>query len=282
MKIFIMPNITRVDAKRVTDDICKKLRELNADFWLADEHSEYFAGSGAKFAPLSEILPNCDVIIAVGGDGSIIRAAKEAIKYAKPVLGVNAGRLAFMAGLEDNELQMLSNLIDGNYKTDKRLVLKVTVKNAERVVSTGYAINECFISNGEKQRMTTINAGLNGTDFSGYLCDGIIVATPTGSTAYSLSAGGPVVDPELESIIFTPVCPHSLVGRSIIFRPDDVITISSGEDKSMYCSTDGKKPLCVPGDCVVEISRAEFTADFIRIKSDNFIDILYSKLAQRR
>ena len=277
-----MPNITRVDAKRVTDDICKKLRELGTVFLFDSEYEEYFRDTGASFGNIDEILPDCDAVIAVGGDGSIIRAAKQAVKFNKPVLGVNAGRLAFMAGLEDNELSLLSRLIEKNYEIDKRLMLKTVVKNGDKIISEDYALNECFITNGEKQRMSAINVALNGSDFNGYLCDGVIAATPTGSTAYSLSAGGPVVDPELESILFTPVCPHSLVGRSIIFRPDDVLTVFSGEGALLYYSNDGKEPIPVSGSSVVEISRAEFTADFIRIKSDNFIDILYKKLAQRR
>ncbi len=274
--------MTRNDSPKVTAGICAQLRALDAPFFLSPDYEETFAGSGAVFAEEDEALKECDAVIAVGGDGSIIHAAKRAVKYRKPVLGVNSGRLAFMAGLENDELGLLSRLIDGEYQLDKRLMLKTTVLRGDEELFSDYCLNECLVTNEEKQRMSTIDAALNGSTFNGYLCDGIIVATPTGSTAYSLSAGGPVVDPELESIIFTPVCPHSLVARSILFKPDDVISITSGEGVNLFCSNDGASPVPVAGDCRVEISSADFTADFIRIKSDSFIDILYKKLAQRR
>lgn len=280
MKIAILPNLSRKESEEIINNVCLVLRHLGAEIFLPVEFYSSLKNTGAEFDTVNSIVPNCDAVIAVGGDGSIIHAAKEAVKYSKPILGINAGRLAFMAGLESNELEKLSCLIDGSYTLDKRFMLKTTVKDADGE-HIDYALNDCFITNEEKQRMSTINVALNGNTFHSYLCDGIILATPTGSTAYSLSAGGPVVDPELESIIFTPVCPHSLVGRSIIFRPDDHISVSSAESKNLYFSNDGNLPQLLNSGNEIEISGAEYTADFIRIKNDNFIDILYSKLTQR-
>ncbi|MBR5773072.1 MAG: NAD(+)/NADH kinase [Clostridia bacterium] len=282
MRISVMPNITRSQAKKVTEDVCNRLNSLGAEYYLDSEFENVFDITGAKFGKTDEILPLCDAVIAVGGDGSIIHAAKEAVMYKIPVLGVNAGRLAFMAGVEDDELELLSNLIEGEYALDRRFMLKTEVYYGNECVETDYALNDCFITNEEKQRMSEIDVALNGNIFNGYLCDGIILATPTGSTAYSLSAGGPVVDPQLESILFTPVCPHSLMARSIIFRPDDKITVSSAEGKNLYYSNDGASPVRISGEGRIVVSRADFTANFIRIKSENFIDILYRKLAQRR
>ena len=187
-----------------------------------------------------------------------------------------------MAGLEDNELHLLSRLIDGDYYLDKRLMLKVSVIRNGEVISTDYCVNDCLVANEEKQRMSEIDISLNGSLFNKSLCDGVLVATPTGSTAYSLSAGGPIVDPELESILLTPICPHSLVDRSLVFKPDAVIGVESAENEVLCVSADGMEPQRVEPGCIAEISRAEFTANFIRIKSENFIDILYRKLAQRR
>lgn len=282
MKIAIIPNITRCEANKITCGICDNLKRLGAEYYLPENLTDVFNDSGAIFKDVDSALAVCDIVIAVGGDGSLIHAAKEAVRYSKPVLGINAGRLAFMAGLEANELELLSNLINGEYTVDKRFMLKSTVIKNNEVIRTDYALNECFITNEERQRMSEINVSLNGNIFNSYLCDGIILATPTGSTAYSLSAGGPVVDPLLESILFTPVCPHSLMGRSIIFRPDDIISVSSAENANLYYSNDGGDSVLLDSDSRIEISRADFTADFIRIKSDNFIDILYQKLAQRR
>lgn len=277
-----MPNLTRSEAYDVTLNICRSLDELGASYSFLPEFSEKFSQTKASFLPVDEAVENCDAVIAVGGDGSIIHAAKFAAKHHKPILGVNAGRLAFMAGLEDNELHLLSRLIDGDYYLDKRLMLKVSVIRNGEVISTDYCVNDCLVANEEKQRMSEIDISLNGSLFNKSLCDGVLVATPTGSTAYSLSAGGPIVDPELESILLTPICPHSLVDRSLVFKPDAVIGVRSAENEVLCVSADGMEPQRVEPGCTAEISRAEFTANFIRIKSENFIDILYRKLAQRR
>ena len=282
MRIALVPNLTRTEAFDVTAGICERLKKLGAEYCFSLEHKNQFEMTGADFLPADEAISGCDAVIAVGGDGSIIHAAKLAVMKQKPILGVNAGRLAFMAGLEDNELNLLSRLIDGNYTLDKRLLLKSNIIKNGEVISTDYCVNDCLVTNEEKQRMTAIDVALDGKNFNSYLCDGVVVSTPTGSTAYSLSAGGPIVDPELESIMLTPICPHSLVDRSLMFRPDAVITVSSAEERNLCISNDGVEPVIVEPDCHAEISRAEFTANFIRIKSDNFIDILYKKLAQRR
>lgn len=282
MKISVIPNLSRDSNLEITNNICKNLIDTGTDVVVPSSLKDRIFTDKVSFSDYKSCFDFSDIVIAVGGDGSIIHTAKEAAKFHKPILGINAGRLAFMAGLESDELNLLSCLADGNYEVDKRFMLKSTVYRNDEILFCDYAVNECFITNEEKQRMSTIKASLNGNVFNGYLCDGIILATPTGSTAYSLSAGGPVVDPTLESILFTPVCPHSLMGRSLIFRPDDIISVSSDEDVNLYLSNDGEKAVSVNKDCRIEISRAEFTADFIRIKSDNFIDILYKKLAQRR
>lgn len=282
MRIAIMPNLTRAEASRVTERICKELRKLGAEISLPYEHKTESFRFKADYMPEDEALKNSDAVIAVGGDGSIIHAAKQAVLHGKPILGVNAGRLAFMAGLEDNELDLLSRLIDGNYTLDKRLMIKADVIKDGEVLYSDFCVNDCFITNEEKQRMAEIDVSLDSRKFNSYLCDGVLVSTPTGSTAYSLSAGGPVVDPELESILLTPLCPHSLVDRSLIFKPDAVISVESAEGNRLCVSCDGGAPMFIEKGCKAVISRAEFTANFIRIKSDNFIDILYKKLAQRR
>ncbi len=282
MRIAIMPNLTRAEASKVTENICKELVKLGAEICLPDEHKNELGYIAADFLPCDEAVKNSDAVIAVGGDGSIIHAAKQAVLHGKPILGVNAGRLAFMAGLEDNELDLLSRLIDGDYSLDKRLMIKADVIRDGEVLYSDFCVNDCFITNEEKQRMAEIDVSLDSSRFNSYLCDGVLVSTPTGSTAYSLSAGGPVVDPELESILLTPLCPHSLVDRSLIFKPDAVISVESAEGNRLCVSCDGGVPMFIEKGCKAVISRAEFTANFIRIKSDNFIDILYKKLAQRR
>ncbi len=282
MRIAIMPNMTRAESERVTGEICSNLDSLGIEYSLPAELESVFSHSNAEFTDAETSVGKSDIVLAVGGDGSIIHAARFAVKHGKPILGVNAGRLAFMAGLESDELALLSKLVQGDYTLDRRMLLKTCVVRGDETLAVDFALNECFITSSERQRMSAIDVALNGNVFTDYLCDGLILATPTGSTAYSLSAGGPVVNPELESIIFTPVCPHSLTGRPVIFRNSDVISVKSKDGETLLYSNDGAATLPIEPDCRIDISSSELTANFIRIKSDNFMDILYKKLAQRR
>ncbi len=280
MTVTIIPNLTRTQAGEITKKICSVLDGNGINYCIPSEYRNKLVIENALYGNTDETVEKSDAVIAVGGDGAIIHAAKAAVRYGKPILGINAGRLAFMAGLENDELDKLSSLIDGSYTIDRRLMLK-TVISGNKAGITDFALNDCYITNNHKQRMSNIQIFLNGEKINDYVCDGIIISTPTGSTAYSLSAGGPVIDPELESILLTPVCPHTLFNRSIIFKPTDVISIKSAEDETLLYSNDGNEPKSFDGSKKIEISRADFTADFIRIKNDNFINILYRKMKDR-
>ncbi len=282
MNLTLMPNMTRSGAYDITLGVCARLDELEAQYCFAPEYEGYFADTKAKFVPDEESICGSEAVIAIGGDGTIIHSAKLAAANGKPVLGINAGRLAFMAGLECNELDLLSRLIDGNYKVDKRIMLKALLMNGDDVITSEYCVNDVYITNEERARMAEIKVELGSRAINNYLCDGIVIATPTGSTAYSLSAGGPVVDPQLKSILLTPVCPHSLFDRSLIFAADAEITVYSTNNSTLCLCADGTQEVTIFGGCRVVISKAEYTADFIRIKADNFINILNNKLAQRR
>ena len=183
MRITLIPNLTREAALRVTHRVCASLDSLGADYSFFEENKAPFDSTKASFLPPDEALAGCDAVIAVGGDGSIIHAAKYAVMHGKPILGINAGRLAYMAGLEDDELDLLPRLIDGDYTLDRRIMLKASVMDGDKCLSSDFCVNDCFITNEEKQRMSLIDVASNGRVFNSYLCDGIVVATPTGSTA---------------------------------------------------------------------------------------------------
>lgn len=282
MIFTVLPNLTRQGAEEITCGICERLGSLGARCCLPEEMSKKFTALSAVFMPVSEAIRQSDAVIAVGGDATIIHAAKRAAAAGKPVLGVNAGRLAFMAGLEGHELDLLSRLIDGDYTVDKRLMLKTMIMRGDECISSDYCVNDAYISSGSGVRMESIDVCLGDRLINSYLCDGVLAATPTGSTAYSLSAGGSVVDPELESILLTPVCSHSLFDRPLILRPDAVLKVTSAAKKPLKVSLDGQEFMNIEPGCRAVVSRAEYKAEFIRIKSDNFIDILSAKLAQRK
>ena len=281
MNIAILPNLTRENACEVTRQICVRLTELGATAMLDEAIRPEFADSNAQFLPPDQMLGSCDLVIAVGGDGSIIYAAHQAIRAGKPVLGINAGRLAYLAGLEQHELPLLDRLLTGEYKTDRRMLLKAQILQDGAVLHEALCINDAILSRVGAAKLTGVQVLVDGRETCDYLGDGVIVATPTGSTAYTLSAGGPIVDPSLDSLLLTPICPHSLSGRTLLFAPQTELTLRVTTDSALGLTCDGADPLPVPKGAQVRIRRAETSAYFIRIKTDSFIDIYHTKMQQR-
>ncbi|MBQ7046842.1 MAG: NAD(+)/NADH kinase [Oscillospiraceae bacterium] len=280
IKFAIIPNLTRENASEITRSICEKLDEFNAGYFIPYDNRALFSDTYAEFLPEEEMLDKCSAVITVGGDGTIIHSAKKAALYSKPVLGINAGRLAFMAGLEINELDLLKKLITGEYFIDKRMMLKTVVESNGERVDCGYSINDTTVMRMGRLKIVELNVDLNNRHFNKYLGDGLILATPTGSTAYSLSAGGPIVDPQLEGIILTPICSHSVFSRSLVFGSDSRLSVSSADSSDFLISCDGDEPIVISGKDNVTVQRADISANFIRLKPDNFVDILNRKMVQ--
>lgn len=284
MKIALLPNLTRSCALEVTQAVCECLSTLQVPFYFPNDLQNVLP-QNYGFLPPEQLLAQCDIVIAIGGDGSLIHAAKKAVAYKKPVLGINAGNLAFMAGIEKNELHLLKDLISGNYAIDPRMMLEVTCKSPQdsETKNLGYCLNDVVVARGEQIKLIQLAVYADGKLVNNYYSDGIILSTPTGSTAYSLSAGGPVVDPKIESIILTPICTHSLFARSLIFESNSEICVeipADGED--IYISCDGEHSEQILPGSILTVKKANLYADFIRIKNDSFIDVLNSKLSQRR
>ena len=280
--IAILPNLTRENAALVTSEICRTLSSFGADVLLDASLSQTFDDLPVRFLPEHDLLETCDLVIAVGGDGSIIYASHKAIPFGKPVLGINAGRLAFLAGLERHELPLLGRLFTGEYTAERRMLLRARVFSPNGgVLCETLCINDAVLSRTGAAKLTEFLVDADGKRVDAYLGDGVIVATPTGSTAYSLSAGGPIVDPSLESVLLTPVCPHALSARTLLFSPDTVLTVRVPNDTPNVLTCDGGEPLILPHGASVQIDRADTSAYFIRIKTDSFMDILHNKLQQR-
>ena len=283
MIIEIHPNMTRDNAFDVTVEVYNQLKKLDVTILMPSEMKEYFGELDVSFLDENVATSMCDLMIAIGGDGTIIHASHFAAQCDKPILGINAGRLGFLAGLEKEELALLANLKNGNYATDKRMMLKVSHFEGDELISEHLCLNDCVVGRGLSLRLCDIEAKCDGRKINDYLADGLIVATPTGSTAYSLSAGGPVVDTSIESLILTPICTHSLFSRSMIFKPDSKISISvKNPDVSLpILSCDGEIGIPLTGDSRIEIEKADTVTKLIKIKSDSFADIFSQKLVER-
>lgn len=283
MNIALLPNLTREKAKDVTTEICSWLTEYGADYATLNDYEGAFSTLGnMSFMDFDELLKWCHVVISVGGDGSMLSAAKSTVDYDKPILCINAGRLAFMAGLESDELRLLKKLIDGEYTIDPRMLLEASVKRNGKEIYSAHCINDVVLARGATLKITDICVNCDGKLINTYRADGIVVATPTGSSAYSLSAGGPVINPSMDAILVTPICPQSLFARSIVFSDKNKIDIYCSENTmntDLYLSFDGEESKTVIKGDVISVRKSDKYAKFIRIKNDEFFEILNNKLA---
>ncbi len=278
MQITLVPNLRREDTAALLAEVCHRLERLGITACVAKEE-----GSLPTSTVITSALMGSDAAIAIGGDGTIMHVAKAAATVGCPVLGINAGHLGFLAGVERDELDMLAALAQGAYTLDKRALLQVTVHTAagER---TCLAMNEAVISRGSLSRLVEVCITSEAGDVLTCRGDGAIVATPTGSTAYSLSAGGPVVDPAVDCLLLTPVCPHSLDSRPRLLPADAVLTVraTAADDGVAFITVDGEENIPLSPNDRVEVRQATVSARLIRLKSATFYDALQEKLAGRR
>ncbi len=283
MKIAVIPNLTREKAKEVTLNICTELEKNNIDYCFSEElRSDFPEFEDSFFESASVYIKDSDMVISVGGDGSMLRAAKLAAMENKNILGVNAGRLAYLCGLDADETGLLSCLKSGKYTLQRRMMLEVTVMKNGEIIYSDICLNDAVFSRGANLRLADLNVKTGGRDIADYLADGAIFATPTGSTAYSMSAGGPIVEPTLEAVLLTPVCPHSIAVRPYIFSGNAEFEVSvkalSGTAENALLSCDGGEGIIIDKDCIVKIKKSDISATFAAIKTDNFIDVLNKKL----
>ena len=283
LKIGIVPNFTREKSLEVTVNTIEYLNKLNIEYFFEKSSFENFPISISHDKFLENLYSVVDVVIAIGGDGSFIHTAKTAALHKKPVLCINAGNLAFLAGLEGNELQLVEKLITGDFSTDRRLLLEVTAKTDDDCKFMGYCLNDVVVARGKDIRLMDLDVFCDDRKINSYRADGVIISTPTGSTAYSWSAGSPVIDPNLQCIMLTPICTHSPLNRSLVFNDKSCLTVksSNNSNQEISVSTDGEKTIVLSSNTEISISKSKLYAEFIRIKSDEFFDILNSKLTQR-
>ncbi len=278
MKIAVVPNLIKKEAMACTEETISILKSHGCEILLK---SDLFDANGVYHESSEASLHSCDMFIAIGGDGTIIHTAKLAASFDKPILGINAGTLGFTAGVERNELSLLLNLLNGEYREEKRLMLEVQLVS-DGVVTFHKALNDAVVA-GELSSIIDYRIALGKNKGYHYRADGFIVATPTGSTAYSLSAGGPVIQPDMDCLVYTPICPHSLFNRSVVFGGDTRLTVSIPENvHQLFLTVDGEAPLTLKvGDQLV-FSRSERSARFLKLDRKDFYDILNQKIIETR
>ena len=236
-----------------------------------------------KFCDLHREIKNADVLICFGGDGTILHSSKIATRHHVPVLGVNMGTMGFMAELEASELPLLANLATGDYRIERRMMLRVTVQNDGRELFDELALNDAAITKGAIARVIQVSVFCDGVEASSFSGDGIIVATPTGSTAYSLSAGGPIVEPSSHNIIVTPICAHALQAKGMVTVPGRTISVQLGKlgRRNAFLSVDGGRAFRLNVGDVVTVRKADQETRLIRLKQTSFYEILNHKFYTR-
>lgn len=235
-----------------------------------------------RFHKLDRELQNTELVICFGGDGTILHMAKAATRRNVPILGVNIGTMGFMAELESTELDLLPKLARDEYTLDKRMMLDVVVQRDRDIVFHDIGLNDIVITKGAVARIAHLSVKCDGVQAIQCGGDGIIVATPTGSTAYSLSAGGPIVEPEARNILITPICAHDVMSRCIVASDQRVITVEllRNARRNAYLSVDGGKALRLNMGDVATIRKSKMETKLLRLKDRSFYDVVNKKFKE--
>lgn len=228
---------------------------------------------------LTQELRDADLLICFGGDGTILHASKAATRAGVPILGVNIGTMGFMAELESTQLRELSRLATGDYTVEERMMLHVRVEREGQTILREDALNDAVITKGAVARIIQLGVSCDGVEMMSFGGDGVIVATPTGSTAYSMSAGGPIVEPYARNIIITPICAHDMRSRTVVTSAERVIRVDIGRigRKSAFLSVDGGRALRLNTDDRVTITKSKYVTKLIHLSERSFFEIIKNK-----
>ena len=236
---------------------------------------------GISTLPATGLAKECDVVIVLGGDGTILDAAHRLGPSDVAVAGVNIGNLGFLSSCKDDEMELLvESLVRATYHVVPRMLLKSTIKHVNGDVSEYFAVNEITLTRGQTGRIVAMDAFIDGDLLNHYRADGLIVATPTGSTAYSLAAGGPLLSPKARNIVITPICPHSLSNRSLVLTDESVVeleSVESSETMTLF-SVDGRSPVEVAYGGKIVVEKAAHQLHLIRLEGRSFFSTLRQKL----
>ena len=282
MKLGIIPNMNKDKDLNITRSIL---------YWFANKDTEILLESDIaekldhKNGGVSRdvLYTSSDVIIVLGGDGTILNIARQSSKFQVPLFGINLGHLGFLAEAEISDMYLsLEKIITGDYFIEKRMMLEASVDDDDSDIKELVALNDVSVIKGMHSRMITFSVFINGNFFELYSADGIVISSPTGSTAYSLSAGGPIVSPELNVLIITPICPHTLHNRSIVVSEKDEVRIEICEDNpEIMLSVDGQDTYRLAPGKVVKVRSSSCVTNLVKLKQRSFFDVLRRKISER-
>ena len=278
---FIYPNMRKGDAVALVPQVCARLRRDGVRLILPMQmRAAAPEVPGADYMETDEAIRVADAAVVLGGDGTMLRIARAAAQNDVPLLGVNVGHVGFMTELEPGELGEMEKLFDGYSSIDSRMMLHVSVIRNQRVVYENDALNDIVIAKGTAFRVVRVCISADDEEVTSFNGDGVIVATPTGSTAYGLSAGGPVIEPSAENMAVIPICAHALTAKSFVFSPERRIMLAASCEggSEVFVSADGGQSFAVRPDDRVIITRSPLRTRLVRLKGISFYKILQQKL----
>ena len=279
MKVYIYPNFDKNNAYETTVNAVEILSNMNFGIYMDSIYKEKIVSNKIIFSDFESFVSEIDIIIVIGGDGTLLKASKFSAKYDKPLLGINTGKLGFMASIEKDDLNKLKLLSTGEYKVNKRNMLKICVNNSEEV-NEYIALNDAVLSRMPISDLPEFSILSNSKEVSKIRADGIIFSTPTGSTAYALSAGGPIIEPDISCIEVTQICAHSLFSRPMIFSPDKKLSvkIKTADVDEISLLVDGCTVGSLNSHSEITISVSELYTKIIDINDSAFYKAIDEKL----
>ena len=281
-KILLTPNPYRDKDFNTVRKAMQVLKDTGADVRIClpfDVDRSFDLPKDLHFVRMEREIQDADAVICFGGDGTILHMAKTATRYGIPILGVNIGTMGFMAELESSELEDLARLTKGEYTLDRRMMLDVTVRRDRDIIFHELCLNDAVITKGAVARIVHLSVRCDGIQAMECGGDGVVVATPTGSTAYSLSAGGPIVEPDAKNILITPICAHDMGSRCIVASMNRLITVELTRNarRNAFLSVDGGKALKLNMGDVTSIRCSDKEIKLIRLKNRSFYDVINTK-----
>lgn len=278
---FIYPNMRKDGARAVLPDVCARLHRQGVRLMLPVQMRNVPLDlPGVDYMEPDAAIRLADLAVVLGGDGTMLRLARVAALHEVPMLGINVGHVGFMTELEPSELGEMEKLFTDEYSIDSRMMLQVSVIRDRRVVYENDALNDVVVAKGTAFRVVSVSILADDKEVTCFNGDGVIVATPTGSTAYGLSAGGPVIEPSAENTAVIPICAHALTAKSFVFAPERRITLAAACEggSEVFISTDGGQSFAVRPDDRVVITRSPLRTRLVRLKGLSFYQILQQKL----
>lgn len=277
-RVGIVANPSKEGAKELLNDLISQLDEKKVEYVFEEETADFIgADSGVNFDSIEEKI---DLLLVLGGDGTILWVLRQLKEKIKPIAAINTGTLGFLTcATEEESARLIEAIVTGEYETTNRVVIEGHFETGGKIRKRFFGLNEVTLCRGVDSRVIHVEAIINDQPANRYTGDGLILATPTGSTAYSLSAGGPLVQPGANVFAVTPICPHTLANRPLVVSADSKIVFEAPEQRDdLALMVDGQLVASITEPATVSMKKADFSLPLISLPGQNFFGVLHQKL----